>query len=121
MKARKASPFYSLIAVVAVLLLPVTASAAEFAHSLSVARIRMFADGMVWLGTTTQPPYTCSCYGEYFVFDSTTAAGKNFLSIVLSHKLAGKQIQVWYERATGADGATCNDQTGARLIGIAAQ
>ena len=69
---------------------------AGYAADLSVNRYYVGIDGYVYFGTTSQPINTCSSWGEYFRFDASTPGGKNMLATLMSAKLAGKKVIVWY-------------------------
>ena len=62
---------------------------------MTVGRIRFDPDGYVYFGTTTQPAETCSNYGEYFRFDSTTPVGKQWAAALLAAKLSGQPVSIW--------------------------
>lgn len=62
---------------------------------MTVARIRFDPDGYVYFSTTTQPAETCSNWGEYFRFESTTPVGKQWVAALLASKLSGAPVSIW--------------------------
>ncbi len=67
-----------------------------YAPNLSIDRYYVDANGFVNFGTTPQPVNTCSNWGEYFRFDASTPGGKNMLATLMSAKLLGKKVIIWY-------------------------
>lgn len=75
---------------------------AEYAGNVEVRRVRL--DGTTaWVGVGPQAAGTCSNWGEHLKFDHTTAAGKNFLSTILTAKAMGGRIDVWYTLSSAPD------------------
>ena len=76
---------------------------AGYAGELKINRVYTNDSGSTYIGTSIQPANTCSSWGEYFTFDSTTAGGKNILSILLSAEVSGQSgqsIDVWYTNSS---------------------
>jgi len=94
---------------------------AAYPTGLTIARVRVH-QGAAYFGTTAQPGNTCSLWGEYFKFDSTTSDGKNYLATLLTAKAAGKLASVWYVNST-APGTNqsngCNESSVSILTGKA--
>lgn len=115
---------FTCIAVASILsLLPFDGVMAEYASGITINRYYVRDDGKAFFGTSPKPINTCSYWGEYFFFDSTTLAGKNLLATLISAKLAGKKLDVWYappaDTYIGTDQASgCNVATMARLQSI---
>jgi len=78
------------------ILLASSQSYADWAGGVQLSEVTANPDGSVNVGLTTQPANTCSCWGWYFRFDASTPGGKNMLATILSAKMAGKAINVWY-------------------------
>ena len=94
-----------------------------FAENLTLARIRVQEDfGLTFVGTNTQPEYTCKLNQEYFKLDHTTPDGKGFLATLLAAKMGGKTVQIWYS-ASSAPGTIstngCTITTISELVGVA--
>jgi len=95
---------------------------ATFSGGLEIMRVRVHAEGLVLFGASVQPANTCSSWGEYFIFDHTTASGKSLLSTLLTAKASGKTIQVWYINSTAVgtnQTSGCDSATMAKVTGIA--
>jgi len=95
---------------------------AGFAAGLDVWRIRVHTSNVVLFGSQTQPANTCNNWGEYFIFDQTTDAGKSLLSTLLTAKASGKLVTVWYADSptAGTDHTNgCTNNTTAIVTGIA--
>lgn len=94
--------------------------AEEYSGALSVARVRVDPNG-AFVGTNTQPGSTCSNWGEYFRFDHLSPHGKSLLAILLTAKVAGKTVEIWYT-ASSAPGTNqtngCYDTTISTLTGV---
>jgi len=73
---------------------------ADYAYGLTVKRLYVQNNGHVSFGTEPQADGTCNYYQFHFDFDSTTEAGKSMLSLLLSAKVSGAIIQVWYTPST---------------------
>lgn len=104
------------IAVCALVAAATPARADVVVENLSLARIRFSPDGFVYFGTTTQPAGTCSNYGEYFRFDSTTPLGKQWVAVIIAAKLSGAPITVW-SYSSSAPGTDAN--TGCTVTAVA--
>ena len=72
-----------------------------------IERFFVQADGVaiVGLGMANLPKDTCSFFTYHFKFDSTTEAGKNLLSVVMTAKISKSRTSVWYfpSSAVGKD------------------
>lgn len=91
--------------------------------SVTIARIRIHPFG-TFFGVTNLPAPTdvCSNGGEQFRFDHTTTHGKSMLAMLLTAKVSGKPVDLWYSPSTapGKNEATgCNDSTTSMLSGVA--
>ena len=89
-----------------------------------VKRVYTSSSGWTYVGLTTQPPDTCSSWGEHFKFDSSTASGKNMLSTLLAAKIAKHGIHVWYTSSTapGTDQYSgCSHNTISNLTSVGLQ
>jgi len=75
---------------------------ADYAINLSVDRYYVTSAGDVYFGTTPKPNNTCSNWGEYFRFNTSSVGGKNMLATLMSAKITGKKIIVWYIPVSGA-------------------
>ena len=84
-----------LLALVLILLPAGHAAADGYSGPLTVATVNV-GQGRATFGTTTQPTDTCSYFGYYFIFDSTTADGKSMYAMLLAAKLSARQVNVWY-------------------------
>jgi hypothetical protein len=83
----------------------------------------LICSDVVLFGTDRQPPGTCEHWNRYFKFDSTTAAGRNMLSVILAAMLADKQIDVWYLKSpvpgtTHSNGCTVENLSVVTRIGL---
>lgn len=87
----------------------------------SVKRVYTTEYGITYVGFSAQPPGTCSYWGEYMKFDTTTDAGKNMLSVVIAAKVSKHSVNIWYAESS-APGSTntdgCNTTTMATLTGV---
>ena len=82
--------------IVAVGLLFVSTAFADWVGGATLTDVSTSADGLVYVGTSTQPANTCNSWGWYFVFDASTPGGKNMLASLLTAKMAGKTVNIWY-------------------------
>jgi hypothetical protein len=93
---------------------------ADYAGSSSVKRIRVHETG-TYVGFDPQPANTCSSFGEYIKFDHNIENGKAFLSTLLSAKMSGKAVHLWYT-ASAAPGTNqnngCTDSAMSVLTGV---
>jgi hypothetical protein len=62
----------------------------------TIDRYYVDSTGWVYFGLTSQLPGTCSYFIEQFKFDASTPTGKNLLSVIVSAKLAEKDVTLWY-------------------------
>ena len=62
----------------------------------------IFGASTVKFGVDSPPSDTCDYHQRQFRFDATTVEGRNILSILLAAKMAGKQINIWYNPSTNA-------------------
>jgi hypothetical protein len=60
----------------------------------------LYGAGNIKFGINNPPSDTCGFYGRHFVFDATTKAGQNMLTILLAAKMANKNVDVWYIAST---------------------
>jgi hypothetical protein len=92
---------------------------------VQVGRIRVHDNGNALINVTGhQPPGTCSNWGEYFMFNHTTDAGKSLLSTLLSARMAGKSVFIWYTDSayagnTEASSPPCDETNLAVITGVA--
>ncbi|MBI3540848.1 MAG: hypothetical protein HY073_01715 [Deltaproteobacteria bacterium] len=98
---------------------------ADTAGSLYPGLVNGSDGNFVYFSATTQPngggsrpPNTCLLAGAYdFKFDATTPKGKIWFALLLSAKMTGKRISVWYtDSSNGAN--PCADATMAVSTGI---
>ena len=110
----------------AVLLLVACSAAAKAKHlapALQVEEIRLIG-AVAAFGTNIQPDHTCDHFGEYFVFDHTTAIGKHFLMVLLEAKRERSLVSIWFTEssATGANQVSgCTETSMAELVGVSIQ
>ena len=71
-------------------------SLADYATGQRIEKIYSSATGEVRIRTESQPSNTCSYYGWYFTFDSTTDGGKSLLSLILAAKATDSTLEIWY-------------------------
>ncbi len=98
------------------------ANAEKYAGSVTVARIRIHPlpyGAYFGLTNTPLPTDVCSLYGESFRFDHTTSHGKSLLATLLTAKVSGKLVDLWYSpsSAPGKNETNgCNDSTISTLL-----
>jgi hypothetical protein len=95
---------------------------AEFAGNKAPSMI--YGSGNISFGINSPPNTLCEYWGRYLTFDATTVEGKNMLTILLSAKMAGKNIDVWFlpstvPGTTQANGCTRDSLGVLTQIGIA--
>jgi hypothetical protein len=94
---------------------------ADYSVNVTVNKVRINDDGMVYFGTSSQPSNTCDFYGTYYKFDSTTEGGAAMLSLVLSARLSGTAVVVWYNESTvpGTDASSgCYQSTLSKVYSV---
>jgi hypothetical protein len=102
----------SLLTMVALL-----ATGNAYADEYSVAPISSLhvdSAGYASFGTTIQFAGTCSHYTDHFRFNANTAGGKNMLTFLLTAKVLGTSVRVWYTPSStpGANqDTTCTEST----------
>lgn len=93
---------------------------ADYSGTTNVKRIRVHETG-TYVGFYPQPANTCSSFGEHIKFDHNTENGKAFLSTLLSAKMSGKAVHLWYT-ASMAPGTNetngCTDSAMSVLTGV---
>lgn len=113
----------TVLAVSMIMLLAYTPAYADFIGGQTISRIFTGATYTSFGVQNAPPAKTCDYFGIQFRFDHTTPAGKAKLSMLLSAKMAGKKLDVWYwpSTAPGTNHKTgCNGTTlsSSHMIGI---
>jgi hypothetical protein len=85
---------------IALVCLSQAALSTSYSGNQKVTSIRNIGQKDVLVGFETQPPGTCSNWGEYVIFDSTTTEGKALLSALFITVSAGSLIDIWYTDST---------------------
>ena len=96
-------------------------SAATYQGQLKITTLRGVGQSIVWVRLDTQPAGTCSNWGEYMTFDSSTTNGKALLSGLMLAIAAGSTFDIWYidSTAPGSDQTTgCDQAAMAQLLSI---
>ena len=96
------------------------ANATDWKGSLTIDKIRVNAT-WAYFSTTTQPPNTCSLWGEFLMFDYKTEAGQVYYNSLLAAKMANKKIDIWYVASSAPDtnqSNGCNETTASLLYGL---
>ncbi|PCJ20483.1 MAG: hypothetical protein COB04_04310 [Gammaproteobacteria bacterium] len=110
------------IAAISVLSILATSPAfAEYAGGLKLHRVWTESSGFTYAGTTGTPSGTCDYYDGQVRFDTTTAAGKNMLSVILTARSTESKVDLWYTKsaAPGTDqSGGCRVHNMAVLTGI---
>lgn len=57
-------------------------------------------DGYAVFGTTVTMSGTCNWFIDTFRFPATTPEGKNMLAMLLTAKVAGIPVTIWYKEST---------------------
>jgi hypothetical protein len=87
----------------------------------TIANLYVGYDGFASVGFPTAPPGTCSSYSWQLRFDASSAGGKNMLAILMSAKLSGNSISIWYAESSnpGTNQSNgCSNGTMAVLQGV---
>jgi hypothetical protein len=66
----------------------------------TVDELHVDAEGYVEFGTTVTLPGTCNWFIDTFRFNGTSAAGKNMLAMLMTAKVAGIPLTIWYNDST---------------------
>ena len=72
-----------------------------------INRFYVSSNGWVYFGLENQLSNTCNYWSEQFRFNTSSAGGSNMLSVLISAKIAGKKVTVWYSNSS----APGSDQT----------
>jgi len=105
---------------VLLIVLFINAANADYSGNTNVKRIRVH-EGSTFVGFDPQPGNTCSSWGEHIKFDHTTETGKAYLSTLLSAKMSGKPVHLWYTASTlpGTNQTNgCGDSAMSVLTGV---
>jgi hypothetical protein len=71
-------------------------AANEWLGNVQLGETYTDSSGYVYFGLTPQPSNTCAYFAWYIRFDGSTSGGKSMLATILSAKLAGRTINIWY-------------------------
>jgi len=95
------------------LLLISNTSFAAFTAPFNVTLLRVHQNGFVEFGITDNPHTTGTCdyFGYKFRFDSNTIGGKHMLSLLMSAKVSGQKIHIWYSESTAVGSDETNGCT----------
>ncbi|MBT9609741.1 MAG: hypothetical protein IV110_06835 [Aquabacterium sp.] len=78
---------------------------AEYFGTSSVSRFILENTGILQFGISGSAPNTCSYYGAFFKLDTTTPQGSSMYAMLLSAKLSGVPVQLWYTNTTAPAGS----------------
>ena len=84
-------------AVLLVLVLIANKSAHAGWAQAHIIKLVAISDGLVWVQTDAMPSDTCSYWGFNYVMNTNSAAGKQMFSLLLSAKITGNFVELWYD------------------------
>jgi len=104
-----------------ILFLISSSSFAGYTAPSPIKGIYIGKDGMVRFNVEMIAEGTCDFYNYRFAFDGSTPGGKSMLSLLLSAKIANKDVNVWYNPSTTPgtiNGEGCTLSTLAQVTNI---